>query len=566
MEKDGNTPPGDGVLACPGGLVEEGAVQSRQLRGRSKRARSTAARAAGRLTRSLRRGVGLRHIEPHDNPKIVAANLRATGADRANEPPHGDDGLAARIGDDLQAAIRPQAIEEVPIETLKTNPRNARKHSQKQIEQIAASFRRFGFNGVIVVDEHNNVLAGHARLAAAKLRGMPTVPCIRVHHLDETAKRAYALADNRLPELSSWDDEVLKRELAELEALDTDFDIDDIGFDTVDLDRLLGPEPDPRGPRIDENGVSLDPDDRIPLLDQRHPAVSRLGDVWSLAQHQVLCGNALDQDDYLRLLGDERVTQVIADGPYNVRISGNVSSKKGFREFQMASGEMSRENFTTFLARWLALAVRFAVNGTILYVFMDWRHMEEVLAAVRSVGLIVKNLCVWAKPHAGMGSFYRSQHELVFVLKWGDDPHINNFGLGGRGRNRTNLWRYPSVNGPRRGVSDPDGGHPTPKSVSCLIDAIKDCSRRGDIILDPFGGSGTTLIAAERVGRRARLIEIDPHYVDLIIRRWQVVTGGAARLAGDDRTFDEVASERHSSKADVDVTNGGTNEQDPPST
>jgi DNA modification methylase len=195
------------------------------------------------------------------------------------------------------------------------------------------------------------------------------------------------------------------------------------------------------------------------------------------------------------------VVQVIADSPYNVPVHGHVSSKKGFREFQMASGEMSGDEFTTFLARWLELAAKFAVDGAIFHVFMDWRHMEELLAAARSVDLIVKNVCVWAKTHAGMGSFYRSQHELVFVLKCGTKPHINNFGLGGRGRSRSNVWIYPSVHGPRRGVSDADGGHPTPKSVSCLVDAIKDCSRRGDVILDPFGGSGTTLIAAERIAR-----------------------------------------------------------------
>jgi DNA modification methylase len=427
---------------------------------------------------------------------------------------------------------------------MRANPRNARKHSGKQIEQIAASICRFGFIGAIIIDEHRTVLAGHGRLAAAKLLGLRRVPCVQVDHLDETAKRAYALAENRLAELSSWNDEFLKLELAELETLGSDFDLEVTGFDTVDRDRLLGPEPDPRGHRVDENGFSNDPDDRIPVLAQDKPAVSRLGDLWQLDRHLVLCGDALNEDDYLRLLGDESVVQVIADSPYNVPVHGHVSSKKGFREFQMASGEMSGDEFTTFLARWLELAAKFAVDGAIFHVFMDWRHMEELLAAARSVGLKVKNLCVWAKTHAGMGSFYRSQHELVFVLKCGAKAHVNNFGLGGRGRSRSNVWIYPSVHGPRRGVSDADGGHPTPKSVSCLVDAIKDCSRRGDAILDPFGGSGSTLIGAERIARRARLIEIDPHYVDLIVRRWQAVTGRAAMLSGDGRTHTALRTGR----------------------
>ena len=197
----------------------------------------------------------------------------------------------------------------------------------------------------------------------------------------------------------------------------------------------------------------------------------------------------------------------------------------------MASGEMSEDAFTTFLATVLGHTREHLVDGAILHVCMDWRHQTELLAAARRVDLVQKNLCVWVKPVAGMGSFYRSQHELVFVLKAGAAPHINTFGLGGRGRSRSNTWRYPSVQGPRRGVNSPDGGHPTVKPISLVIDALRDCSHRGDLILDPFGGSGTTLIAAARTRRRARLIELDPLYVDLIVRRWQAVTGGLRRSA-----------------------------------
>jgi DNA modification methylase len=441
---------------------------------------------------------------------------------------------ARRIEAELLRRLRPPIIEHIAVGELKPRQRNARRHSNRQVEQLAESLRKFGFIGAIIIDGTNQVLAGHGRLAAAKLAGLRELPCIRVDHLDEASLKAFALADNRLAELSGWDDDVLKLELRELESL-ADFDLEVTGFDTVDLDRLLGPEPDPHA----------NPDDNIPELLDNRPAVSARGDMWILGQHRLLCGDALDPADYARLLGNEQVVQVVTDPPYNVRICGNVSSRKGFREFAMASGELSPQQFTAFLSTCLVNASKVSRDGAIFHIFMDWRHIEEMLAAIRSAGLCLMNLCVWVKPNAGMGTFYRSQHELVFVVKNGNAPHVNNFGLGGRGRNRSNVWRYPAVvHGPRRGISDPEHGHPTPKPVAAIIDALKDCSRRGDIILDPFAGSGTTIIAAARIGRRARLIELDPHYVDLIVRRWQVVTGGSARLADNGSSFADVEAAR----------------------
>ena len=458
---------------------------------------------------------------------------RASDGNAVVQPEVGPHQQAQRIAAELRQALRPQVIEEVALEKLKPRGRNARQHSKTQIEQLAASIRKFGFVGVIIIDEAGNVLAGHGRLAAANLLGLGEVPCVRVDHLDETSKAAFALADNRLAELSGWDDDILKLELRDLESI-ADFDLEVTGFDTVDLDRLLGPEPDPHA----------NPDDTIPELRDDRPPVSSRGDLWILGEHRLLCGDALDKDDYSRLLGEEEVVQVVTDPPYNVPIRGNVSSK-GFREFTMASGEMSPKQFTDFLAKWLTNASELSRDGAIFHVFMDWRHLQEMLTAIETAELRLMNLCVWVKPNAGMGTFYRSQHELVFVLKNGSAPHINNFGLGARGRNRSNVWRYPNVvHGVRRGISDPDKGHPTPKPVAAIIDALKDCSRRGDVILDPFAGSGTAVIAAERIGRRARLIELDPHYVDLIVRRWQVVTGGSAPLAANGRNFTELEAER----------------------
>ena len=276
--------------------------------------------------------------------------------------------------------------------------------------------------------------------------------------------------------------------------------------------------------------------------------MSRPGDLWDLGTHRLLHGDALDSRSYEVLLGGEVVTQIVTDPPYNVPNRGHVSSRP-FREFAMAAGEMSRHEFVGFLARALSLTAGTACDGAIFHVFIDWRHLGEMQTATSEAGFEVKNLCVWAKPSAGMGSFYRSQHELIFVLKHGTAKHINNFELGARGRNRSNVWQYPAVRGVRRGVNDPQGGHPTVKPVALIIDAIRDCSRRSDIILDPFGGSGTTLIAAERVGRRGRLIEIDGHYVDLIIRRWQTVMRRPATRVSDGQLFDQIAAARDGTEA-----------------
>ena len=483
--------------------------------------------------------------------RAAKARLRRTEAQRtASLAPAATDRVAA-IDQDLRQALGPAAVEHLPTGAIRPNPRNARRHSRKQIEQLADSLRAFGFLCPVIIDEAEQLLAGHGRLVAAKALGLATVPCLRVQHLTPEAKRAFALADNRLAELSDWDEDLLKVELEELAALEADltFSLEVTGFDTVDLDRLLGPEPSPTGQET-ADGLSTDPDDVLPPLARQ--AVSRSGDLWQMGSHRALCGDALDRESYERLLQGERVTQVFTDPPYNVPVGKHVTASASFREFGMASGEMSEEAFTTFLATVLGHTREHLVDGAILHVCMDWRHQTELLAAARRVDLVQKNLCVWVKPVAGMGSFYRSQHELVFVLKAGAAPHINTFGLGGRGRSRSNTWRYPSVQGPRRGVNSPDGGHPTVKPISLVIDALRDCSHRGDLILDPFGGSGTTLIAAARTRRRARLIELDPLYVDLIVRRWQAVTGGSATLGGDGRTFDEIAAARQSDGSQSD--------------
>lgn len=442
--------------------------------------------------------------------------------------------VAERVRENLETAIGNPPIDQVPIRDLHPNPKNARKHPPGQIDLLAANIEEFGFLIPIVIDETGLVLAGHGRLEAAKKLGLKALPCVMADHLTEAQKKAFALADNRIAELSEWDEDLLGEALEELSLEDLDYEI--TGFDTVDMDRLLGSPNDNRGDP--ETGLSEDADDDLP--DLARTAVTRPGDLWLLGDHRLICGDALVTETYRHLLQGTPIRQVFTDPPYNVAIEGHVSGKKGFREFAMAAGEMSEGEFLDFLENVLAEAVRCVIDGAILHVCMDWRHLNALFIAGRATGLELKNLCVWVKPNAGMGSFYRSQHELVAVFKHGKAKHLNNFGLGARGRFRSNIWAYPSVIGPRDGINGPEDGHPTVKPTGLVMDALRDCSKRGEAVLDPFGGSGTTLIAAERVGRRAHLIEIDPLYVDLTVRRWQHLTGEDAVLDEDGRSFTEI--------------------------
>ncbi|MDB5652261.1 MAG: modification methylase [Hyphomicrobiales bacterium] len=425
-------------------------------------------------------------------------------------------------------------VAHLPIETVKPDPQNARIHSRKQVRQIAKSIESFGFNVPLLIDAHNTVIAGHGRLLACQHLGWTQVPVIRLEHLSDAQRRAFMIADNRLTEIAAWDDGLLGQTLKDLATLELDFDLEVTGFEMAEIDlrieSLAQPDLAPSEPEI----TAVD-----------GPAVSRMGDLWLLGRHRVLCGSALDAAAFSALFGSEKCAVVFTDPPYNVPIVGHVSGlgKVQHREFPMAVGEMDPIAFTGFLNTFLDLAVRFSHAGGLVYVCMDWRHLPELLAASSAVKLETLNLCVWTKPAAGMGSFYRSQHELVYVFRNGAERHRNNVQLGRHGRNRTNVWPYAA--GPGFGRAGEEGHlaalHPTVKPIAMVADAILDCSRRGDIVLDPFLGSGTTLMAAERVGRRCYGLELDPLYTDVIVRRWQAYTGDTARHATSARTFDETA-------------------------
>ena len=427
-------------------------------------------------------------------------------------------------------------FEERDISSLKEDRRSLRKHSVKQIDKVAASIATFGFYNPIIVDQNGSVVSGHGRYKAAIRLGMKTVPVIVVTHLTDDQLRLLAIADNRVAQLSGWDEDLLRLELSELSKLEFDVSLEITGFDEVEIENLIlgtNAEIDERDEALPDAGLVLRP-------------VTVLGDLWELDGHRLLCGDSLKLDSYERLLRGEVARIVFGDAPYNCRVNGHAGGlgKIQHREFAMASGEMSDVEFDTFLRSVIEHIIRFTIDGALIYLSMDWRNIERLARIGREADLELKNLAVWAKTNAGMGSLYRSAHELVFVFKNGTAPHINNVELGKHGRYRTNVWHHPGSNKLRRGQFDTLAGHPTVKPVELVADCLRDASRRGDVVLDPFCGSGTTIIAAAKTGRQAYCIELDPIYVDTAIRRWQAWSGKQARHAATGRTFDETERAR----------------------
>jgi DNA modification methylase len=424
----------------------------------------------------------------------------------------------------------------VALNTLKTHPRRTRTHDERQITTIMGSFNTFGFLNPIVIDETNAVLAGDARVEAARRLGVTSLPAVRVDHLSDDEKRAYKIADNRITELAGWDLGELSIELTDLVSIE--FNMDAIGFDTPTIDLVIAGG---KGKADDE----ADPADTLPE-EQGGPPVSRLGDLWLLGPHKVICGSALDPQILQAIMGDTLARMVLEDAPFNVPISGFVGGlgKVKHREFAMASGEMTNAEFLEFLTIASTNAAKHLVDGGLFYGFMDWRGLATYIAALEASGLDQKNLCVWNKMSGGMGSLYRSAHELCLVFKKGTAPHVNNVELGKHGRYRTNVWDHPGMASFGRGRDEDLKLHPTVKPVNLLADAIMDVTHQNEIVLDTFLGSGSTLIAAHKCKRHCRGVEIDPIYVDTIIRRFEAYAGMQAVHAVTTKTFAEMATER----------------------
>jgi len=439
----------------------------------------------------------------------------------------------------LDTVKRKLAIEYRPIATLRPDPRNPRLHDERQVRQIARSIEVFGFNVPVLINAEMQVVAGHGRVLACKLLGINEVPTICLEHLTTAQVRAFMIADNRLTENSVWDDRLLAEQLKELSELDLNFSLEATGFEIGEIDVMI--EGLASGVEGDE-----DPADTLPAS-PASAQVSRPGDLWALDRHRVFCGDALSVASYTTLMGSQKATMVFVDPPYNVPIDGHASGLGSIRHenFAMASGEMSEAEFTDFLARACTLLAAQSVDGAMHFVCMDWRHMQELLSAGKRAFSQLKNLSVWVKDNGGMGSLYRSQHELVFVYKSGKGPHRNNVQLGQFGRYRSNVWQYPGANSFSR--STEEGNllelHPTVKPVALVADAIMDCSARADIVLDSFLGSGTTVIACERTGRTCYGMELNPVYVDTTIRRWQAFTSRQATHVTSGKIFNELERE-----------------------
>ena len=418
--------------------------------------------------------------------------------------------------------------------------RNPRIISKTAIDKVAKSIKEFGFLNPIIIDKNNIIIAGHTRLKACQKLGITRVPVIKAEYLTPAQVKAYRIADNKTAQEASWDKELLAIEIGELKSFDDDdkIDITLTGFDLKELETL-------NNLRLSKELIEGEDDDNsIPEIDEDAETITKPGDIWLLGKHKLLCGNSVNYNEVEKLMGNEVADMVFTDPPYNVKINDVVGSGKiQHQNFTMASGEMSEKEFTIFLKDVFTNYYATSKDGTIFYVCMDWKHIFEILTAGREAFTEFKQLCIWNKDNAGMGSFYRSKHELIFVFKKGTVPNTNNFDLGEYGRWRSNVWDYPAINSfaGREIVVNEDGKkmsgtskelemHPTVKPLKMVIDAILDCSNEGELITDFFLGSGTTLIAAEKTNRRCYGIEISPHYCDVIVKRWEELTGEKAKL------------------------------------
>ena len=424
-----------------------------------------------------------------------------------------------------------------PITSLVNFSNNARTHSKRQVRQIADSIREFGFtNPVLLGDGDNTIIAGHGRVQAAKLLGMTSVPTILLAHLSKDQIRAYVLADNKFSSNAGWNESILAIELQHLLTIQTDLDITITGFEVPEIDLILQ-----QASEIPDQEDDVD-------ASQTGPAVTELGDLWALGDHRILCGNSLLEASFTCLLDGRQADMILCDPPYGIPIFGFVTGNGAMkhREFAMGCGEMTSEEFVQFLTQALQMLAQHSTDGSVHYVFMSWHHLQELLVAGREVYDDLLNIVVWAKDRAGMGSLYRSNHKFCPVFRHGKDSHLNNIQLGRWGRNRTNVWKYPASQTFAKQGDERDllSLHPTIKPTAMLADAILDCSARGDLILDSFLGSGSTLLAAERVGRLCYGIEIDPLYVDLSIRRWERSTGRSAIHISTGKSFEEISAAR----------------------
>jgi len=437
-------------------------------------------------------------------------------------------------GRNAQVRLPSDQIEYLPASSLRPNPRNPRTHSEKQIDQLVRSVLEFGLLLPLLVDSDNTVVKGNAVFAALKQIGIDPIPILRVSHLSPAQLRAYVIADNKTALNAGWDIEILKEDFAAIIDGDLDFDVSITGFEFAEVDLIL------------DSTVAggVDPADELPPVPA--VAVTRLGDIWSIGPHRLICGDATNAGTFAALMGEARAQMVLTDQPYNVKINGPVSGKgkNKHREFPMASGEMTSPDYVSFLGSTYANLVAYSAPGSLHYLFTDWRHADETNAAGKANYTELKNICVWTKTNGGLGSFYRSQHEFVYVFKAGNAPHVNNIQLGRFGRYRSNVWTYAGANSFGKTRDEDLAMHPTVKPVAMLADAILDATRPNDIVLDCFVGSGSTLVAAAKTRRVGYGVELDPIYCDVTLTRLSKLLKLEPIHEPSGLTFAEIARDR----------------------
>lgn len=421
-------------------------------------------------------------------------------------------------------------VQQIELEQLVPYARNARTHSDSQVAQIAGSIAEFGFVNPVLVGGDNIIIAGHGRVMAAKKLGLKTVPTIKLDHLTENQRRALVIADNKIAENAGWDEELLRLELQNL--ADEDFDLDLLGFDDVELDDLLTSLDDDEAAALDEN---------IPEV-QENP-VSRSGDIWIMGEHRLLCGDSTSEADMKKLMGGELADMVFTDPPYNVNYGDTAKDKLRSKGGAKAGRKIMNDNLGDDFEAFLTAACKNMLAHTkgALYICMSSSELDTLQSAFRNAGGKWSTFIIWAKNTFTLGrSDYQRQYEpILYGWKDGNDRYWCG------ARDQGDVWFY---NKPQK-----NDLHPTMKPVDLVVRGIKNSSKTLDIVLDPFGGSGSTLIAAEHTGRQARLIELDPKYVDVIVRRWQEMTGLQATLSGTDQEFKAVEKDRLGSKAEASL-------------
>lgn len=465
--------------------------------------------------------------EPNDHSPLIEQLKTKNRARRESLAGIAKPGAAPRnVRNDVLPSLE---LVQISIDEIKTASRKVRKKDPAHVREVAAAISELGFCDPVLIGKDNLILDGETRIDAARLIGLASVPAIRIDHLSSAEQRLLRLAVNRLGEKGQWDLDELKIEFEELILEDAPIEIS--GFSVPEIDQiLLGDEiaAVEQGPLAPEPGAQ---------------PVARIGDHFILGRHEIICGDATDPVVLERLMHNDQAQLLLSDEPYNVTIAGNVT-RGAHREFVMASGEMTEKEFFAFNEAWMGACRPHLCDGALFGTFIDWRGYPTVHTAATALGLSPVNLIVWVKTNAGMGSQYRSQHELLPLFKLGTAAHVNHIQLGMHGRWRSNIWTYPGASSmgsdARRGLED----HPTVKPVAMLEDALLDMTNRDNIVLDPFLGSGSTLIAAEKTGRCCRGLELDPRYVDVILRRYRELTGRLGILRDTGETVLELAERR----------------------